>query len=64
MEIHKSRDNQTVSVIRDGIASQTEGKGLINAFDISVLTDNVSPSTDRKFPGAFAVNDISLQYKY
>ena len=64
MEIHKARYNQAIPVIRDGIASKPEGKGLINAFDISVLADSITSSADFKFLRTFAVNDISLQYKY
>ena len=64
MEIHKPRYNQAIPVIRNGISPETERKGLVNPFDISVLADSITSSADFKFLRTFAVNDISLQYKY
>ena len=60
MQIHKSGDDQTVTVVPDRTAAQTERQCLIYPVDFSVFTYKISVFTKSKFCLAFTVHNISF----
>ena len=60
MKIHKSRDDKTIAVIPDRIASQPERQCLINPVHSAVFTDKIAVFANSKLCLAFTVDNISF----